>query len=88
MRWPTLRWIGRRLKDLFYGTGNVHLDLGRVLSFFSILTPIAAAGYNMWLGKEIELQELGMGLAAVVTACAVLIKMKDAEARKAKATEG
>lgn len=78
-----MRWLGRRCKDLFYGHGNKHLDLGRVLSFFAVMAPIGAAGWNVSLGKEIDLQAFGLGIAAVVTACAVLIVAKDREKRKA-----
>ena len=79
-----MKWLGRRFKDLFYSVGNRNLDLGRVLSFFAVMGPLCAAGYNMCLGKEINLQDFGLGLAAVVTACAVLIASKDAQRRKAK----
>lgn len=80
-----LRWLANRLKDLFYGPGNVHLDLGRVVSFIVSLAPVGAAIWNARLGKEINLQDFGLGIAAVVTACAVLIAAKDAEKRKAAA---
>jgi hypothetical protein len=83
MKWPTLRWIGNRAKDLFYGPGNVHLDLGRLVSFWSVITVIGATCWNVYLGKPIELQQLGLGLGAVITACAAFIKWKDAEKRKA-----
>lgn len=79
-----MKWIGKRLKDLFYGNGNKHLDLGRVLSLFAVMAPLAAAGWNVYLGLEIQLGEFGGGIAAVVTACAVLIASKDAQQRKAK----
>lgn len=82
-----MKWIGRRLKDLFYGLGNTHLDLGRVLSFFAILAPLGAAIWNAHLGKEIDLNAFGVGLAAVVTACAVLIAAKDSQKRKADTTK-
>ena len=85
MKWPTLRWIGKRLKDLWYGPGNRHLDLGRLIATFSVLTMIGAVCWNIHLGKPIDnLQGLGVGLGAIITASGALIKWKDAEKRKAQ----
>lgn len=74
-----LRWFAVRLKDLFYGPGNVYLDLGRILATATAVALIGAQVWNIWLGKEIDLGPggLGGGLAAVITAIAALIAAKD-----------
>jgi hypothetical protein len=73
-----LRWIAARLKDLFYGVGNNHLDHGRVAAFICLATLIAATAYNMRLRQPIDLGPggLGGGLGAVLTA-AVIYMFKD-----------
>lgn len=73
-----------RLRDLFFGPGNVYLDLGRVLSTIMAVALIGAQLWNMWLGKEVDLGPggLGGGLAAVLTAAAALIAAKDLSHRK------
>jgi hypothetical protein len=73
-----LRWITERLKDLLYDPTNAHLDPGRVAGWLSILTIIAAAGWNIHLGKEIDLGVSGLpgGLGALLTA-AVIYLIKD-----------
>lgn len=65
------------LKDVFYGPGNLHLDLGRVISFCSFVPLFAAAVYNMRRGEALDILALGGGFAAVLTAAAVLIAAKD-----------
>lgn len=67
------RWIANRLKDLFYGVGNNHLDHGRVAAFVSIAIMIRATFYNMSLGQPIDLgpSGLGGGLAAILTAAVI-----------------
>jgi hypothetical protein len=65
------------LKDVFYGPGNLHLDLGRVISFCSFVPLFAAAVYNMQRGEALDILALGGGFAAVLTAAAVLIAAKD-----------
>lgn len=72
-----LRWIGERLKDLFYGPANIALDLGRVIGFATAASLIGAAGWNAFLGEPIDLMAYGTGLAAVVGAIAALVAMKD-----------
>ena len=51
----------RLFKDLFYGPGNKHLDLGRVIAFLSFLPLFAAAVYNMRLGQSLDIMALGGG---------------------------
>jgi hypothetical protein len=66
-------WIGRRLKDLFYDPTNEHLDNGRCVVALSLTTLIGAVIWNMHLRKEINLSELGVGLAAILTALVVYL---------------
>lgn len=65
------------LADLLAGPGNRFWDLGRILSALSILGVLGAAGWNVWSGQPIDLMSLGGGLAAVLTAAAALIALKD-----------
>jgi hypothetical protein len=53
-------------KDLWYDSTNHHLDNGRVIATISIATLIASTIWNMHLGKEINLAELGTGLTAIL----------------------
>lgn len=73
MVFRALRWIRDRLKDLFYGANNEHLDVGRVIAALSLSSLIGAAAWNMHLHKEISLSEFGTGLAAVLTALVVYV---------------
>lgn len=73
-----IRWIGNRLKDLFYATGNEHLELGR--SVTGILTSLIV--FSVWwnavrMGQAIQLGELLTGLAAFITAAGLGIAAKD-----------
>lgn len=67
------------LRDLLAGPGNEHWDLGRILAFFSSLTMIAGAVWNVALGLPLELGPTGLGggFAAVLGGCAALIYAKD-----------
>jgi hypothetical protein len=81
--WRTIRrffrWLADRIKDLFYGPGNMYLDLGRILATVTAVALVGAQLWNIYLGKEIDLGPggLGGGLAAVITAIAALIAAKD-----------
>lgn len=71
-------WFGNRLKDLFYATGNKHLELGR--SVTGILTSLIV--FSVWwnaveMRQAIQLGELLTGLAAFVTAAGLGIAAKD-----------
>jgi hypothetical protein len=67
------RWFAERLKDLFYDPTNTKLDSGRVLGWIAATTLIAAAGWNVHLGREIDLTATGFpgGLTAVLGALVV-----------------
>lgn len=73
-----IRWIGNRLKDLFYATGNEHLELGR--SVTGVLTSLIV--FSVWwnavrMNQAIQLGELLTGLAAFITAAGLGIAAKD-----------
>jgi hypothetical protein len=73
-----LRWIGRRLRDLFYATGNQHLDLARSLAgLYSAIVAFAVYWNAIHLGKEIDLGQLLTGLAALAGALGLGIAAKD-----------
>lgn len=65
------------LRDLFMGVGNTAWDLGRILGAAGLVGVIAAAVWNVTLGLPIELDKLGVALAAVLTAAAALVYAKD-----------
>ncbi len=69
------RWVAERLKDLLYGPGNTHLDIGRLVALWAILALLTAAGWNMWLKQPIDLGPAGLGggLAGVLTAAVIYI---------------
>lgn len=71
------------LADLLAGPGNASWDLGRIMSALSVLSVIAAAGWNRWSGETIDLMSFGGALAAVLTASGALIALKDRSARTA-----
>lgn len=63
-------WFVERLKDLFYGPGNNHLDYGRLGAMIAFGSLIAAQIHNMHLKQPIDLGPAGLGggLAAVLGA--------------------
>ena len=65
------------LQDLFKGVGNAYWDLGRIMAFLSLLPVPLAAIWNAFKGESLDLMALGGGIAAVVTAAAVLVAAKD-----------
>jgi hypothetical protein len=68
---------GRFIADLFKGPGNHYWELGRViLGSASALMGLATA-WNIYLHQAIDLAALGTGLAAIITAGAILIPAKD-----------
>ena len=71
-------WIGDRFKDLFYATGNEHLELARVATGALTALAIFAVLWNsLHLGKEIPIGELLNGLAAFSVAAGIGIAAKD-----------
>lgn len=70
-----LRWIAERLKDLLYGPGNDHLDIGRVTALVALVSLIGATVANIRMHQAIDLGPggLGGGLGAVLTAAVVYI---------------
>lgn len=72
-----LRWFSNRFRDLFFGPGNVHADLGRVISFLATFAMLSSTVWNIMLGLPIELDKAGVGYAAVLGACAAFIYAKD-----------
>lgn len=83
-----ITWIGERLKDLFYATGNENLELGRTVT--GVLTSLVV--FSVWwnsihLGQAIEIGDLLTGLAAFVTAAGIGIAAKDWIRSKTKTAE-
>ena len=59
-------WLVDRLKDVFYDASNNHLDIGRCLAYWAMLTLVGATVWNMHMHLEIKLGELGAALTAVL----------------------
>jgi hypothetical protein len=70
-----LCWIAERLKDLLYGPGNSHLDIGRVTALGAAFLLTGATVWNMILKQPIDLGPAGLGggLAGILTAAVVYI---------------
>jgi hypothetical protein len=78
------------IRDLFMGPGNEHWDLGRIVAGFTNLAMVLSIVWNITLGLPLDIDKIGIGVAAVLTACAALIYAKDrakAENTIAKAVE-
>jgi hypothetical protein len=72
------RWIKLRLRDLFYSTGNRHLDLARLLAgLFSAMAAFALYWNAIHLGKEIDLAALLGGLSGLAGALGLGIAAKE-----------
>lgn len=81
-----LRWIGNRLKDLFYSTDNLGMDLARILVTFAVSGELAALYHNMRLHTAIDLgpNGLGGGMAAILTAGAAYLVAKAWSKKKSR----
>jgi hypothetical protein len=67
------------VRDLLFGPGNEHLELGRVLAALGGAMMAGAAGWNVSLGLPIDLGPTGLGggLGAVFAGAAGLIWAKN-----------
>lgn len=67
------------VRDLLKGPNNLYWDLGRIMAVVSVAATLVAAYHNYSLGLPIELGPTGLagGLAAIITASAALILVKD-----------
>ncbi len=76
--WRFILWVGSVIADLFKGPGNHYWDLGRILAFLGTATMAAGVGWNVHLGKPIDLGPggLGGGLAAIYTAAGIYLAAK------------
>jgi hypothetical protein len=64
------------LKQLFTGQDGQTQDIGRWSWVISLLGVIAVATHEAWTGKLVDLQALGIAIAAVVGAHGAAIAMK------------
>ena len=72
------RWIGDRLKDLFYATGNEHADLARLIAgLFSGLATFAVLWNTLVMHQAIDLGGFFTGLAALAAAIWAGVAAKD-----------
>jgi hypothetical protein len=71
-------WLTLRFRDLFYSTGNEHLDLARVIAgVFSSVAAFAVYWNAIHLGKELDLAATLGGLAGMATALNLGIAAKE-----------
>lgn len=85
-------WIADRLKDLFYGENNLHLELNRAFAGLAGFLMLAGMAWDIFKGQPIDLGPggLGGGLAAVITASGLAISAKtwaDSKMAQAKASD-
>lgn len=76
-----VRWLGDRLKDLFYDPTNTKLDTGRVAGWLAILSLLGAAAWNAHFHKEIDLAAFAAGLTTLLGAAAIYL-IKDRQNAK------
>lgn len=81
-----LRWIGDRLKDAFYSTDNLGLDLARVLVTLAVSGELAGEYHNVRLHQPLDLgpNGFGGGMAAILTAGAAYLVAKAWSKKKAR----
>lgn len=77
-----IRWLRdgavKLAKDLFYGVGNQHLDLARVIAgLFAGMVAFAVYWNAIALGQAIDLSALLTGLAALAASIGGLVAAKD-----------
>jgi hypothetical protein len=65
------------IADLFKGPGNHYWEIGRIILGMASSLMALATLWNIHLHQAIDLSALGTGLAAVITAGAILIPAKD-----------
>jgi hypothetical protein len=65
------------IRDLFMGPNNEHWDLGRIIAGFTNLAMVLSIAWNISLGLPLDVDKIGIGVAAVLGACAALIYAKD-----------
>lgn len=83
-----IHWVGERFKDLFYATGNEHLELSRAATGLLTAVAIFAIFWNtLHLGQAIPIGELLNGLAAFAAAAGIGIAAKDWVRAKTKSSE-
>ena len=70
-------------KNIVTGIDGVTHDIGRWSWVVSVLGTFALALHEVWTGKAIDFQQLGLGVAAIVTAHGAAIWAKrDSEPSK------
>lgn len=71
-----LRAIDRLIRDLWFGPGNEHADLARILATFAVLAEVGGECWNIHLKQPVDLAALGGGIAAILTASAGYLAAK------------
>jgi len=75
------------LRHAFYGIGNEHPELGRILWALCVLALIAYQGFAIWwIRQEFSPSEFGIAAASILAAGGFGVGFKDRAVAKAKAT--
>lgn len=61
-------WLKERLKDIFYDSTNTHLDIGRLIGYQAVVILVGSILWNMHLGKELSIAEVGTALVGLLGA--------------------
>lgn len=67
----------RFVEDIFKGVNNRYWDLGRISSFWVILSTSVIAGYKVYTGQPLTLNEYASSMMFVLTGCVIFIGGKD-----------
>lgn len=75
-------------RDLFTGVSNQSFELARVLSAWTVLSTSALAGWKVYSGQDVSLNDYATAMMLVMGGCAVFIGAKDTARAHAIKTEG
>lgn len=80
--------MGKFVRDLFTNVGNEHWELARVLSFWTVMSTSALAGWKVYTSQPLSLNEYASAMMLVLGGCAVFIGAKDVARAHSVKTEG
>jgi hypothetical protein len=65
------------LADLFKGVGNKAWELGRISAAWAIFSTSALAGFKLYQGQDLGLNDYAQAMMTVFAGCAIFIGAKD-----------
>lgn len=76
------------LADLFKGVGNKAWELGRISAAWAIFSTSGLAGFKLYQGQDLSLNDYATAMMTVFAGCAIFIGAKDvARAHSEKTTQ-